>query len=147
MKGINTTRVLLAGIAAGVVINLGEFITWGLLLDAAFSENMAAHNLVEPGWAMAAYLIGSFVLGVTLAFTYAAVRPRFSPGPSAAVMAGLILWIAAWVMPMVYTGSMGLGMGMGNTIVALVIAFIEVQAAAYVAGWLYRESDSSAPAM
>ncbi len=144
MNGINLSRVLIAGIAAGVVINLGEFLLWTLVLEETFAATMAAHNLAEPSWAMAAYIIGSFVLGITLAFTYAAIRPRFGPGTQAAAVAGGILWVAAWVMPMVYTGAMGIGFTMGTILLVLGWALVEVMAAAMVAGWAYQEADAPA---
>jgi hypothetical protein len=34
-----------------------------------------------------------FVYGIILVYLYAAIRPRFGPGPGAAVSAGLIVWL------------------------------------------------------
>lgn len=139
MKGINLTRVLIAGLAAGVVINLGEFILWALLLEERFVEMMAVYGLTEASWAMPAYIIGSFVIGITLAFTYAAIRPRFGPGWQTAAIAGGILWIVGWVMPTIWIGAMGIALGAGTAVLSLAWGLAEVVLAGAAAGWAYQE--------
>lgn len=146
MKGINLTRVLIAGLAAGVVINLGEFILWAVVLEEQFLGMMAANGLTEASWAMPAYVIGAFVLGITLAFTYAAIRPRFGPGWRTAAIAGGILWVAGWLMPAVWVGAMGISFGTGTVVLSLAWGLAEVVLAGVAAGWAYQEERVTAGA-
>lgn len=146
MQGMNNTRILLGGLAAGVVILLGEFLTWGLLLENAYEGMLAATGLAEAPWAMVGYVSISLVLGVLLAWLYAAIRPRSGPGPWTAVRAGAALWVAAWVLPHVGNAAMGLSLGSGPMLISLSIALVEVCLAAAVAGWIYREKEQPAVA-
>lgn len=139
MKGINLTRVLIAGLAAGVVLNLGEFILWAVLLEEPFAEMMAGYGLTEASWAMPAYIIGGFVLGITIAFTYAAIRPRFGPGWRTAAIAGGIVWVAGWLMPAVWIGAMGISYGASTAVLSLAWGLAEVVLAGVAAGWTYQE--------
>ena len=43
---------------------------------------------------IALFAAADFIWGVLLVFTYAAIRPRFGPGPKTAVVSGVILWLA-----------------------------------------------------
>lgn len=145
MKGIDLTRVLLGGLAAGVLINLSEFLLWGLLLEEQYQAMVATYGLTESSWAMAAYIGGGFVLGLVLAFTYAAMRPRFGAGPATAVMAAGVIWVVGFALPTLWNGAIGLGIGGGGTALALVWAAVEMGLAAAAAGWVYREQEVPAP--
>src|SRR5437667_4515115 len=46
--------------------------------------------------AIGVFVIGGFVLGVLLVWLYAAIRPRFGPGPKTSLIAGLVLWFLAY---------------------------------------------------
>ncbi|MGH8622636.1 MAG: hypothetical protein ACRET3_10895, partial [Burkholderiales bacterium] len=49
-----------------------------------------------------------FVYGIVLVWTYAAIRPRFGPGPKTAVYAGLLVWVVAGLLHFVGEMPMGL---------------------------------------
>src|SRR4029434_4016947 len=40
------------------------------------------------------WVVVDFIYGLVLVFTYAAMRPRFGPGPKTAVIAGMSYWVA-----------------------------------------------------
>jgi hypothetical protein len=78
---INVSRVLTGGLLAGLII-----IASGMLMVPVVGPQMDAAlkaRNVPPlgGAAMAFVAIWSVVLGVLLVWLYAAVRPRFGPGP------------------------------------------------------------------
>ncbi|HUG40710.1 MAG TPA: hypothetical protein VMM12_09500 [Longimicrobiales bacterium] len=146
MKGINLTRVLLGGLAAGIVINLGEFVLWGVILEQQYTAMMATFGLAETSWAMAAYIIGSLVLGVALAFTYAAIRPRFGARWQTGVVAAGVIWVAGVALPMIWNGAIGIGVGAGATLLALVWTAVELSLAAVAAAWVYQEQEAPAVA-
>jgi hypothetical protein len=51
---MNTKRILLGGLVAGMFINIGEAILNDGILDSEYEAMMAANNLVEPTWAITA---------------------------------------------------------------------------------------------
>lgn len=138
---MNYTRILAGGIAAGVVINLSETIVWAWLLAERHQVRLSDLGLTEASWAMAGYVVTSFVLGLMLAWIYAAIRPRFGPGRATAIRAGVALWVVAWLIPVIWNAAGGLGMGIGPSALALGLEFAGVLLAAVTAGWIYREGD------
>ena len=141
MKGINLTRVLVGGLAAGLLITLGEFVLWAGLLEGQYEAMMASHALAETGWAMPFYIVGTLVLGVVLAFTYAAIRPRFGARWQTAVVAAGVVWSVGVVLPMMANAAIGLGIGAAPSLLALAWAAVEFSAAGAVAGWVYQEEE------
>ena len=146
MKGINLTRVLVGGLAAGVLLNVTEFVLWGVLLQDTYQSVMATHAMAQTGWAMAAYVIVTFVIGLALAFTYAAFRPRFGAGWQTAVAAAAVIWVVGSVIPMIGNAAVGIGMGAGASLLALAWGAVELALASVMAGWLYREQEVQAAA-
>ena len=83
---INTQKVLIGGIVAGVVMNAIDILSKMFILGArmkaesdAFKPGLA--DQMSKGSAMISYIVMDFVLGILLVWTYAAIRPRFGPGP------------------------------------------------------------------
>lgn len=140
MSRINITRVFTGGLLAGVVLNIGEFVVNEIFLGDQWVAAMEARNLQQPGGgAVALYVIWSFVLGIALVWLYAAIRPRFGPGPKTAVIAGLVVWFLIWFM--------GFGSTLINdmfpgslVLIAVVWGLVETIAAGLAGGWLYREA-------
>ncbi len=139
MARINTGRLIVGGLAAGLLINVVEsFVNLGLLagtMDAV----LAARNL-EPvaGAAIGGFVILGFALGFAAVWTYAAIRPRFGPGPVTAIRAGLAVWAIFYVLGV---GSNWL-MGFAPTrlyVHTLAYTLIMMLAAAYVGGRVYKE--------
>ncbi len=144
MSRINLTRVILGGLLAGVILSIGEFVVNELFLGDQWAAAMEALNLAPPsGIAVALYVIWSLILGIAIVWIYAAIRPRFGPGPKTAVIAGLAVWFFVWFM--------GFGSTLINdmfpgslVLIAVVWGLIETIAAALAGGWLYRE-EAAAP--
>jgi hypothetical protein len=79
MGRINWRRVVLGGVVAGVVVNVLEG-GLGFLMHSQWEAAMK--NMKPPsGAVMAAHLVWSFVIGIAAIWLYAAVRPRYGPGP------------------------------------------------------------------
>lgn len=95
---INTGKVVAGGIAAGVVINVIDFVVHSFVLQERMKAEMDA---VSPSLSMAmdgttsmvAFIVCGFVLGILLVWVYAAMRPRFGPGSGTAVKAALTVWL------------------------------------------------------
>jgi hypothetical protein len=141
MGGINVTRMILGGLLAGLVLNIGEYVLNGLILAEQLSAFMAESGMGEFGAGqMASFVILTFLLGIVLIWIYAAIRPRFGPGPKTAVIAGLTMWAIGWLL----VGASFIAGGMfptGLTVAGIVWGLFEVPIAALAGAWLYRESD------
>jgi hypothetical protein len=112
---INTGKVLIGGIIAGVVMNAVDFIVNMFIVG----ERMKAETeAFKPGLSdqmmttntMISYIVMDFILGIALVWTYAAIRPRFGPGIKTASYAAILFWILAAIFLSGY-----LHMGMMST--------------------------------
>ncbi|MEX2152309.1 MAG: hypothetical protein WD825_03170 [Gemmatimonadaceae bacterium] len=143
---MNTQKVLVGGLAAGVVLNVIDFITNTYILGDRMAAEM---NAVAPGLAdkmmtggmIATYVIMDFVIGILLVWLYAAIRPRFGPGPKTAVYGGLFVWV---VFGLAYLGYLFSGMMSGATwVMASVIALINVLLASWLGARIYTEEGAA----
>jgi hypothetical protein len=82
---INWTRVLLGGLLAGLIINVFEFVTNGVVLASQWETAMKALGLSMSGSALIAFTILGFLSGITAVLLYATTRPRLGPGAKTAV--------------------------------------------------------------
>src|SRR5262245_55070813 len=97
MGNINIGRVLLGGLVAGVVLNIGEFVLNDFVLGAQMKDFMATHRFNEPGGSFIALAVGlTFVLGIVILLGYAAIRSRFGAGPKTAIIAALFAWFGIY---------------------------------------------------
>jgi len=112
---INTGKVLVGGVVAGVVMNAVDFVTNMFIVG----ERMKAEtDAFKPGLSdqmmstntMISYIVMDFALGIALVWTYAAIRPRFGPGIKTASYAAILFWILAGIFLSGY-----LHMGMMST--------------------------------
>lgn len=147
---MNTSKIVVGGLAAGVVMSVLGILLIGLALGPQMNAQMDA---VVPGLSakmagtagMVLGIASNFVIGVLLVWLYAAMRPRFGPGFRTAAYAALPIWICGWVFYQGwYIGGLMTGMtyilaGFANLVVLL--------ASAYVGGMLYKEEGAGAPAM
>ena len=97
MAHTNRVRVLLGGLLAGLVINVVEFVTNGVVLRDAWGRAMQA--LGKPAQlsagAIVVFNIWGFLLGIAAVWLYAAIRPRYDAGPKTATRAGVFMWAVA----------------------------------------------------
>lgn len=139
MGTINTGKVVVGGLAAGLLINISEFVLNGVVM-AKEMEAMTARMNLPPmgGGAYAAFTVLGFVMGVALVWVYAAMRPRFGAGPTTALTAGAAVWFFAYFYPTVGFVAMGM-FPLGAATLAAVWGLGEMLIAAYVGGALYKE--------
>ncbi len=100
MDQINLSRVLIGGIVAGLVINIFEGVTNGVILASHWASVMTSLNrsAVMSTNQIVAFNAWGFALGILTVWVYAAIRPRFGVGPKTAMCAGLIMWVTACAM-------------------------------------------------
>ena len=139
---INTSKVVVGGVVATVVLTVIDFITDKYILG---TRMMAEMNAFKPGFGDAMSqgngvyvgIVLNLILGIALVWTYAAIRPRFGPGPRTAVYTAILLWV---VLDLAYyqfllVGMMSTGLWWTYAIVGLVNLLIASQ----VGAWLYKE--------
>ena len=94
--GINVRRLILGGLAAGLLANAFDFVITTWLMATEFAAMAARLNIDKeppsPIW-IGVFVAADFIWGLLLVFTYAAIRPRFGPGPKTAVISGIMLWL------------------------------------------------------
>src|SRR5262245_41141796 len=94
MAHTNRGRVVVGGLLAGVVINVVEYVTNGIVLKEAWGRALQA--LGKPAdlsaGAIVIFNVWGFLLGIAAVWIYAAIRPRYGAGPGTAIRAGLAAW-------------------------------------------------------
>jgi len=107
MSKMNVPRVLLGGLVAGIIMNVSEAGLHAGMLGADSAELYETFKLPTPNPAanIPFLVAAAFLLGITAIWLYAAIRPRFGPGPGTAILAGLAVWILAHLWSGVYLGN------------------------------------------
>lgn len=140
MNNINLGRVLVGGLLAGLVLNVGEFLLNDVVLGAQMREFYARYGIPEPGGSfLIAAVTLTFAVGILLVFLYALIRSRLGPGVKTAIIAGLILWFAVYVYSGVLNGLL-FGIPANAMLIALIWGLLEYVAAAIAGAWVYKEA-------
>ena len=139
MEKINMKTVLLGGLIAGLVVNIGEFILNGPVIGDVWMEWAKSMNLPEMGGnVIAFYVIWSFIIGIVLVWLYAAIRPRFGAGVRTAVIAGLFIWFSMWVLGFGSLIIQGL-YPKDLIIISIIWGLVEVPLASVAGAYFYKE--------
>ena len=140
MGKINFGRVLLGGLVAGVILNIGEWVLNGMILHNEMMDFFKRCGFPQPGtnFLVIAVVI-TFILGIVIILGYAAIRPRFGAGPKTAVIAALFAWFGVYV----YQNVIALGLGMVTpklVMIALAWGLVEYILGALAGAALYQEA-------
>ncbi len=139
MGKINWGRVVLGGLLAGLVLNIIDWLVYGVWLADDFEAAMQALGLgTIPAGMMGLYVVWDFVLGIFVVWLYAAIRPRYGAGPKTAVLAGLAVWFLVGFMHAVGEAPMGL-FPMRLYVIGVVVGAVALALAGLAGGWLYQE--------
>ena len=148
MQGMNWSRIWLGGLAAGVVMNLIDAAVNGFLLASRWERESEA---LRPGLmsrmattSTIGWIVFDFALGVLLVWLYAAIRPRYGPGPRTALIAGMVLWLATHLAfaSLAFMGMFSPGLVLASSVGGILSA----AAGAYVGGMIYREEGAPSTA-
>ena len=143
---INTSKVVVGGLAAGVIGNLVGYVGFGMLLGPRFEAEAVAVAPALAGRGMSSgaivfNVVSTFVLGLLLVWLYAAMRPRFGPGARTAIFAAMAVWICGFLFHMDWVIA---GMMTQQTYaLASLVALVQVIASAWVGGMLYKEDGAA----
>jgi len=146
MTSINVGKVVVGGLVAGVVGNVIDFVTNTFVLAADWTAFAPTRNLdpaaLTAGPVVATFIVVDFIFGLLLVWTYAAMRPRFGPGPKTAIAAGIVLFLAPTVVLLGFT-QMGL-MTMAMYVKGSLCALISTLAASLAGAAVYKEATVAA---
>ena len=87
---------------------------------------------------MMAHMGWGFVLGLILVWIYAAIRPRFGPGPKTALRAAFVVWLLAHVTVSLALGTMDYCPDDLVTYSAIWAA-VTTSIGALAGAWIYKE--------
>jgi hypothetical protein len=130
MGKINLKGVIVGGLLAGVVLNVIDFLLFGVILKSNLPP-MATST-------MALFVVLDFLYGIFLVWIYAAIRPRFGAGPATAVKAGLISWVAVGLFHYLFESPMGLWPS-NILLIATLVGLVQQPLAVVVGAKLYTE--------
>ena len=139
---MNTSKVLLGGVVAGIVMLAIDFVTNTYLLGPRYMAEMDAYKpgsgaAMMAGNAKFIYPLIDVILGVALVWLYAAIRPRFGPGPRTAMIAAFFTWLVSCIA---YYGYLQMGM-MSSALwwEFSLVGLVTLTIAAMVGGRFYTE--------
>ncbi|TMQ60127.1 MAG: hypothetical protein E6K75_03310 [Candidatus Eisenbacteria bacterium] len=140
MARINTGRVILGGLLAGLVINVVSVLCNFLLVGKKIMQaQQAGHFLAQPRFPfLPAWLILMFLVGIALVWLYAAVRPRLGPGPGTALKVGILVGLLMGVPDNMANAAWGTS---GRYLPAMWMLehLIGCALGTLVGAWLYKE--------
>ncbi|HKW39817.1 MAG TPA: hypothetical protein VJN39_01085 [Gemmatimonadales bacterium] len=140
MGKINWGRVVGGGLLAGVVLNIIDFLTYGVWLKPDLAAAMTALGKQPSAMdnAIPLFVALDFVYGIGLLWLYAAIRPRYGPGVKTAVIAGIAVWFFIGLLHSIGEAPMGF-MPQRVTVIATIVMLVEYAVAGAVGAYVYKE--------
>lgn len=138
---INSSRVILGGVIAGIVIDGFEAVMNGAILAPQWAAIMK--SLDRPAFAPSAIVwfnVVGLVTGLAAIWTYAAIRPRFGSGPRTALIAAALTWLTAKALVVAYPMISGI-YPLRPMAIMLALQVLEIAVATLAGAWFYREAD------
>ena len=141
MIGINRRGLLLGAFASGIVMNVLDGLTNGILFVNEFRANSIRLGLdpaaAESSLGIVTWVSLDFLFGLVLVWLYAAMRPTYGAGPLTALRAAAAVYLPTTG---IILGFGVLGILTGSLLVKMSISgAIVLAAGALVGWWFYRE--------
>ena len=136
---INSGKVVVGGLVAGVVANGLDYLFQGVVLKPDFEmfrqrlnlDPVAANNPVP-------WIVVDFILGFLLIVTYVGFRARWGPGPKTAIYAGVVIFVS---IASVMGALTAIGVFTTDTYLkSSALSLITTISAALAAAFVYKES-------
>jgi len=143
MGKINWSRVFIGGLVAMAVMGVFPAVLIPLSGDAWFTAFENLGDWATPGFLVSLGVIHA-AMGIVAVWLYAAIRPRYGPGPKTAAIAGLAMWLILGLANLSFALLTDLTIGLvaiihGPSIVQFVVSTM-------AGAWLYKEASSEAGA-
>lgn len=142
MAAIDSGRVVMGGVVAGIVMNVLDTVTNMTIMKDDMSA-LAQRLGQDPGAMMsfsaaAPWILVDFLLGFAVVWNYAAIRPRFGAGPATALLAIVAPYVVVTAVIFGFT-SMGL-MPMATFVKGAVTSLVTMAIGSLAGGWVYKEA-------
>jgi len=144
LSKISAGKVLAGGILAGVVLAALDWVINNYILAGDWQNVAHLRNIdlaVMGGTsALVLMLVVDFVLGQVLVLTYAAIRPRFGPGPGTASIAAFLVFMPVGLELATFGGvfiSWELYVRQASLLLVAMLA------GAIAGAWVYAEDDDA----
>jgi len=142
MAAINTNRVIVGGLLAGVVGNALDMF-WNLVVlrddMIAIAQRLGMDAQTATSFSTGLpWIVVDFVFGLVVVWNYASIRPRFGPGARTAILAGLVPYVGATAVVFGFTtmGLMPMSAFLKGSLASLVTTIVSSLAGA----WAYTEA-------
>jgi hypothetical protein len=140
VEKVNSAKVLLGGVVAGIVLNGFDYFSNKYVTADAWQVVVQSRN-IDPALMMgqSALIMGivaDMLLGLLLVWTYAAMRPRFGPGAGTAMASTMTIFLSITTVLSTFGGwfiPWDLFMKQAG------ISFVAFIAAGLAGGYLYTE--------
>jgi hypothetical protein len=143
MSKLDTSRVLVGGIVAGIISDIFEYVLNGIVLRDQWNTISTSHSLPMVGMnEIVVFNVLGLITGIAAVWAYAAMRPRFGAGPRTAVYAALLIWVVGYVIPNVFQTVSGL-VPLNMMLTITVVGLVEIVVATVVGAYIYKESAES----
>ena len=140
MGKINWKGVILGGLVAGVLLNVVDWLVYGMWLAKDMAAAMQAlgksgsmDNLIPL------FVTLDFVYGIGVLWVYAAIRPRFGASAQTALIAGFAVWFFIALLHGVGEAPMGL-LPQRLYVLGAVVALVQYPVAAALGAYFYKEA-------
>jgi len=145
MGKVNWPRIILGAVVAGIICFVGDGVIHGVLLKDRWAAIMAGmgRKVTEEPSHMVYYAAYDFAKALVGVWMYAAIRPRYGPGPRTGLIAAVATWalvIPIALLGLIPSGFFGRRFALLWSIDGLVVMVIAIS----VGAWLYREADAAA---
>jgi hypothetical protein len=124
---------------AGLVINISEYVLNTYVIADDSAAMLERFGLPQMGMhQVGVFLVMTFILGIIMVFTYAAMRPRFGAGAKTAIIAAVTLWPVSLVGTIV-DGVLGI-VPQDMLHVVVVWSLVEMVIGSVAGAWVYKEA-------
>ena len=140
MGKINWGRVVVGGVVWWVVFGVLSNAAWFLILRREWMPVFQGLNRPFQEtlqWAVFWYVL-TLVYGILAIWLYAAIRPRYGPGPKTAACAGLALWLSITLLSTL-PASWQLQLPAGVVTLEVVARLVDIVVATVAGAWAYKE--------
>lgn len=143
MAKINRGRVVLGGVLWVVMFNVIWMSGWYFALENGWMSALAALGRPWPQTlgTLVLWLSLTFALGIFAIWFYAAVRPRYGPGPQTAALVGVAIWLISGIGPTVWYAHI-LQLPTGLVVSSMAVELIADVVATILGAWPYKEEQA-----
>ncbi|MGH7510909.1 MAG: hypothetical protein ACREMZ_15770 [Gemmatimonadales bacterium] len=138
MGRINLKGVIVGGLVAGLVLNVVDYVMWGIVFAEDFEAALQAMGRPPSESLIPLWIVLDFLYGIALVYLYAAMRPRFGAGAGTALRAGLIAWVLVGLFHTIGEAPLGF-LPMRLYVVGTLLGLILFPVATVAGAYFYRE--------